>query len=255
MVSGSTASSASAAEAEAADAASANAKIVKRGRGGRRAGAGRKRKSETAKLESSSELGEASDRAAGGASPMKAQSYASSPQMAGRLPGNPTTSNGPAQKKKKITHPSSADESESHKKAPRQLRFGYTILYVKEVEATVEFYERAFGLRRRFVHDTKQYAELDTGATALSFASNELARNNLAPVEFLPNDPNSHPPGMEIAFSSTDVHRDYRRALEAGAKSVSIPKTLPWGQVVAYVRDLNGVLVEIASELKTPLRK
>ncbi len=55
---------------------------------------------------------------------------------------------------------------------------------------------------------------------------------------------------MEIAFSSSDVQRDYKRAVDAGAKCVSPPKLLPWGQQVAYVRDLNGVLVEIASEIK-----
>lgn len=239
-------------EEEAAALTSA-AKVVKRGRGGRRAGAGRKRKSEAAKAEAAALATAGSSEHEVLAAPTSAKGMASySSRSVGSGPAG-SASNGPAQKKKKLSSP--IDEVESMKKAPRQLKFGYTILYVKEVEATVEFYERAFGLRRRFVHETKQYAELETGATALSFASNELARNNLAPVEFLPNDPNGHPPGMEIAFSSSDVHRDYRRALEAGAKSVSVPKTLPWGQVVAYVRDLNGVLVEIASELKTPLRK
>ena len=122
---------------------------------------------------------------------------------------------------------------------------------MKEVEKTVEFYERAFGLKRRFVHESKQYAEMDTGVTALSFASNELAKSNLTPVEFRPNEPTQLPPGMEIAFSSFDVQRDYKRAVDAGAKSVSAPKVLPWGQIVAYVRDLNGVLVEIASTSAT----
>jgi len=243
-------------------------KIVKRGRGGRRAGAGRKRKSDAGKAE-------AKAAAAGGllsSSPRPASARLR--RMSSTTKTTTTTAataaattNGPApkKKKKKLSPTPPLDEAtESHstviassssRKMPRQLRFGKTILYVKEVEPTVDFYERAFGMRRRFVHHTKQYAELETGLTALSFASNELARNNLAHVEFRPNDPTSHPPGMEIAFSSADVHRDYKRAIEAGAKAVSAPKTLPWGQVVAYVRDLNGVLVEIATELRTPLKK
>ena len=32
------------------------------------------------------------------------------------------------------------------------MRFGYTILYVRDVAASVDLYERAFGQRRRFVH-------------------------------------------------------------------------------------------------------
>jgi uncharacterized glyoxalase superfamily protein PhnB len=207
----------------------ADGKAVKRGRGGRRAGAGRKRKADLAKLEGNS-------------------------PSTSRVPGTPRQGEGvPKPPKKKKLYDELADGVRNAGMVPlpppgaRGLKFGYTILYVKEVEKTVEFYERAFGLKRRFVHESKQYAEMDTGVTALSFASNELAKSNLTPVEFQPNEPNQLPPGMEIAFSSFDVHKDYKRAVDAGAKSVSPPKALPWGQIVAYVRDLNGVLVEIAS--------
>src|ERR1700722_3748841 len=34
------------------------------------------------------------------------------------------------------------------------MQFGYTILYVRDVEKTVAFYESAFGLKRKFVHDS-----------------------------------------------------------------------------------------------------
>jgi lactoylglutathione lyase len=36
-------------------------------------------------------------------------------------------------------------------------------------------------------------------------------------------------------------------ALAAGAIVVSPPRTKPWGQTVAYVRDLEGMLVEICT--------
>ncbi len=35
----------------------------------------------------------------------------------------------------------------------------------------------------------------------------------------------------------------------AGAVAVAPPAHKPWGQTVSYVRDLNGVLVEIATEV------
>jgi uncharacterized glyoxalase superfamily protein PhnB len=234
-------------------------KIVKRGRGGRRAGAGRKRKSDTAKAEAEAAAAAAADPTRVATSTTTTKSSLPPPPRASVGAGSGLAGPPPPKKKKLSTSsPALADDAMDgggYGKAPRQLRFGKTILYVREVETTVDFYERAFGLRRRFVHETKQYAELETGSTALAFASNELARNNLAHIDFRPNDINAHPPGLEIALSSIDVHRDYKRAVEAGARSVSLPKSLPWGQVVAYVRDLNGVLVEIASELKTPLKK
>ena len=33
------------------------------------------------------------------------------------------------------------------------MRFGYAIIYVPDVEKAVDFYERAFGIHRAFVHE------------------------------------------------------------------------------------------------------
>ncbi|MEP0820910.1 VOC family protein [Trichocoleus desertorum GB2-A4] len=59
------------------------------------------------------------------------------------------------------------------------MKFSYTILYVKDVTHAIAFYERAFGLKQRFIDEGKQYAEMDTGGTALAFATNEFANSNL----------------------------------------------------------------------------
>lgn len=34
------------------------------------------------------------------------------------------------------------------------MKFGYTIVYVPDVLASVEFFEKAFGLKRRFLHES-----------------------------------------------------------------------------------------------------
>ena len=54
------------------------------------------------------------------------------------------------------------------------MQFGYTILYVPDVPATLKFYEAAFGLTTRFVHECGDYGELETGSTALAFVSHRL---------------------------------------------------------------------------------
>jgi uncharacterized glyoxalase superfamily protein PhnB len=46
---------------------------------------------------------------------------------------------------------------------------------------------------------------------------------------------------------TTHVQAAFDRAMEAGAEAVSPPQTKPWGQDVAYVRDPDGNLVELAS--------
>jgi lactoylglutathione lyase len=126
------------------------------------------------------------------------------------------------------------------------MKFGYTILYVKDVPRSVAFYEEAFGLSRRFVHEAGMYAEMDTGATTLSFAANGLAKSNL-PCGFEENCLSKPPAGFEVAFVTDDVPAAYQRALAAGATAVSAPTTKPWGQIVAFVRDKDGITVEICS--------
>ena len=46
-----------------------------------------------------------------------------------------------------------------------------------------------------------------------------------------------------------DVRAAYERAVEGGAEPVTEPRTTPWGQQVAYVRDRDGNLIELASPI------
>jgi lactoylglutathione lyase len=133
------------------------------------------------------------------------------------------------------------------------MRFGYTILYVSDVAASLEFYERALGQRRRFLHESGQYAELDTGDTALAFAAHELAAANLPGIyrpeerRTRPAERRGIPPAFEVCFVTDDVQGAFDRAIEEGAEAVTPPQTKPWGQHVAYVCDPDGNLVELAS--------
>ncbi|HYP49149.1 MAG TPA: VOC family protein [Thermoleophilaceae bacterium] len=126
------------------------------------------------------------------------------------------------------------------------MRFGYTILYVRDVAATLDLYERAFAQSRRFVHESGDYAELETGETTLAFAAHGLAASNLPQGEYAPG-PSDPPGSFEICFVTDDVEGAFARALDAGARAISRPQTKPWGQQVAYVRDEDGNLVELAS--------
>jgi len=125
------------------------------------------------------------------------------------------------------------------------MRLGYVIIYVPDVAATLEFYQHAFGLRTRFLHDSKMYGEMETGATALAFASESLIESN--DIVARPNRRDAAPAGAEIGLVADDVDSAYRKAVAAGALSTLEPMNKPWGQRVGYVRDNNGFLVEICS--------
>jgi len=80
------------------------------------------------------------------------------------------------------------------------MKFAYTILYVNHVNRRVASHEKAFGIEKRFIHENGQYAEMETGATTLAFASNELAKSNL-PQGFQENNLSHLPAGIGIAFT------------------------------------------------------
>ncbi len=125
------------------------------------------------------------------------------------------------------------------------MHFGYTIVYVPDVAEAIAFYETAFGFRRRFVSEDGGYGELDSGDTTLSFAHHSMA--DVLGIEISPATADAPAPGIELAFVTEDVEDGFRAAVAAGATAVTAPHPMPWGQIVSYVRDLNGVLIEICS--------
>lgn len=128
------------------------------------------------------------------------------------------------------------------------IKFAYTILYVQDVTKSVEFYENAFGFTRKFVTPDNDYAELLVGETTLSFASKELANSNLKDG-FIESSLTSRPFGIEIGFTADNVEETVSTAVIAGATIVEDPLTKPWGQTVAYVRDIDGFLIEICTPM------
>lgn len=126
--------------------------------------------------------------------------------------------------------------------------FGYTILYVESVEETIDFYEKAFGLERGMVTETNEYGELLTGGTKLAFAANSFVKS-LQSVPFAAASLEKPAPAMELGLVTETVEADFERAVAFGAIVVKRPETKPWGQIVGYVRDNNGFLVEICSPI------
>jgi catechol 2,3-dioxygenase-like lactoylglutathione lyase family enzyme len=128
------------------------------------------------------------------------------------------------------------------------MKLGYTILYVPDVAASLDFFERAFGLTRKFLHESGTYGELDTGETTLSFAAHSLGDSNF-PGGHVEAHSSAKPLGMEIALVTTDVAAAHAKALACGGRELSAPKTKPWGQTVSYVRAPDGCLIELCTPI------
>lgn len=128
------------------------------------------------------------------------------------------------------------------------MKFGYTIVYVPDVAASLKFFEAAFGITTRFLHESGTYGELETGATALAFAAHALGDDNF-PGSHVQAHQSVQPLGFEVALVTDDVAAAHAKAIAAGATELAAPKTKPWGQVVSYVRCPDGVLVELCSPI------
>jgi len=126
------------------------------------------------------------------------------------------------------------------------MKYGYTIVYVESVEATLQFYVNAFGFVQKFITPEKDYGELVSGDTTLAFASIELGNSNFKKgYEVIRH--GAKPLGIELAFVSEDIKRDFEKAIQAGATEYEKIVTKPWGQKVGYLRDNNGFLIEICT--------
>ena len=122
------------------------------------------------------------------------------------------------------------------------MKLGYNLLYVNDVKATMEFYEKAFELEKGFLHPDGDYGEMLTGETKLGFVSHKLAGSHGFSYK---EQTTAELPSFEIGFVTEDVEYSFKRALSNGAIKIKEPQTKPWGQIVSYVQDINGFLIEI----------
>lgn len=127
------------------------------------------------------------------------------------------------------------------------MKLGYTLLYVDDVVKAMDFYEQAFGLTKGFLHDSLAYGEMVTGETKLGFVHHDTASDH--GFKYQKANKANKPFGIEIGLVTTDVVAAFEKAVAAGALIACTPREMSWGQVISYVRDPNGFLVEICSPI------
>ncbi len=123
-------------------------------------------------------------------------------------------------------------------------RIAQLSLYVRNVSETLAWYESTFGAKRKSLSPDGNYGELDLGGFTLAFGFDSMERqHNYA--TFHANTRETEPAGMNLAVMTDDLEGQYQKALDNGAITVLPPHRKPWGIELAWVRDLNGVLVTI----------
>jgi lactoylglutathione lyase len=119
-------------------------------------------------------------------------------------------------------------------------RIGYVILYVSDLDASIEFYRDVVGLPYWFTD--AGYAEFATEGTR--FALYERRR-----AEWLTGRTVTPGPAAEIVLLVDDVDAHASRLQALGTTVLSGPTDRPWGHRTVHIADPDGFVVELAGEI------
>lgn len=120
------------------------------------------------------------------------------------------------------------------------MKMKYTILYVNNVEASIQFYHHILGFPIKL--RVESYVEFDTGEVTLSINSRQDVKEALGlPVP----ETVSSSQTFEIGFVVDDVNEIIAALKEKGVPVIKEPAKKPWGQTVSYVSDPDGHFIEI----------
>lgn len=120
------------------------------------------------------------------------------------------------------------------------MKMKYTILYVNDVEASIQFYHHILGFPIKL--RVESYVEFDTGEVTLSINSRQDVKESLGlPVP----EAVSSSQTFEIGFVVDDVNKTIASLKEKGVPVIKEPAKKPWGQTVSYVSDPDGHFIEI----------
>ena len=119
-------------------------------------------------------------------------------------------------------------------------RIGYVILYVEDLEASVEFYRDVVGFAYKFTD--AGYAEFETEGTR--FALYERRR-----AEWLTGRTVAPGAAGEVVVMVEDVDAWADRLAARRVEVLSGPADRPWGHRTVHVADPDGFVVEFAQEI------
>ncbi|WP_394190248.1 VOC family protein [Pseudoalteromonas atlantica] len=115
------------------------------------------------------------------------------------------------------------------------------VIYVDDVEETLDFYYQAFGFVTFSLSENAEYGELSTGNIKIAFAAHPYAQAHFK-QGYIRAHPKQPALGFELRFSCTNLIESYDKAVLAGAEPLC-PPSLRETQHYAYVRAIEGTLI------------
>lgn len=121
------------------------------------------------------------------------------------------------------------------------MQFMTNVIYVDNVEETLDFYYQAFGFITFSLSDNAEYGELDTGNVKIAFANHPYAQAHFK-QGYIRAHPKQPALGFELRFTCNNLSESYDKAVLAGAEPLCPPcqkESLHY----AYVRATEGTLI------------
>lgn len=115
------------------------------------------------------------------------------------------------------------------------------VIYVDNVEETLDFYYQAFGFGTHSLSDAGEYGEINTGFVKIAFASHPYAQSHFK-QGYIRAHPKQPALGFELRFNCYSLSDSYEKAILAGAEPLCPPNNKN-NQDYAYVRAIEGTLI------------
>jgi len=129
----------------------------------------------------------------------------------------------------------------------KQIQIIETILYVKDQQASADFYQKIF----------RKAPDLNVpGMTEFILAKNcklgLMPNNGIAKIlsDKMPHpDKGNSIPRCELYFYVEDIQLEFNNAMKIGAKLISPIEDRDWGDKVCYFADLDGHIIAFATQV------
>lgn len=119
-------------------------------------------------------------------------------------------------------------------------------VFVHDWPRALRFYTETLGLQPTFASEDMGWAQLDTGECQLALERSEGESNEPSLVGRF----------VGASFGVDDVHGTYERLRARGVEFLGAPEVMPWGGVLAHLRDPEGNVLTLVGRPRglTPTR-
>lgn len=124
--------------------------------------------------------------------------------------------------------------------AALKAQISFVVFYVKDIDASREFYEKKLGFPVKETDDG--YVEFKTTGVPLALMTLDAAKDLTG--EAVATDKGTRPFSISLG-EVADVDQAYEELRTAGVSFAKAPTTQPWGQRTAHMADPDGNLLEI----------